>query len=82
MRRLGFAGYRPASDRWPVSLAFNNLSQNAAGIADGQAVRWNIMHNYAPGPNHTVITNRHAGTDDAASTKPDIVADSDWFCCL
>ena len=57
----------------PLLLA--DLPNYPARIADGYVVGWDIPHDNAPGSNHAVVANRHARTDDAMPSKPDIVPD-------
>ncbi len=59
-----------------------DLLDYSTRIADCHSVSGNVPHNHAPGSNDTIVANRHARTNDAMSSKPDIVPDVYWFCRL
>jgi hypothetical protein len=66
------------SERKSENPRFSFLLANApnypARIADRHPVRGDVPHYHAPGSNHAVVANGHAGTNDAMAPKPDIVS--------
>ena len=52
-----------------------DLPQDAAGVADGEAVCRDVFGDDAARANDAVVTNADAGQDNNIAAEPDVVAD-------
>jgi len=51
-------------------------------VADDCDAGWDIVGDYAAGPDDGVVADGDAGEDDGASADPDVAADADWLAAL
>jgi len=58
-----------------VTVGVADLSQDAARIADGEAVCRDIFRDDAARADNAIVTNADAGQDNNIAAKPDVVAD-------
>ena len=58
-----------------LAVGVGDGAQNAAGVADGEAVRRDVFADDATGANDAARADGHAGQDDDAAAEPDVVFD-------
>lgn len=56
------------------------LSYDAAWVARGDDVRWQVACDHAPCTHNSILSNAQSGTDDGAATEPDAISDGDRQC--
>ena len=60
-----------------LAVAVRNFAEDAAGIADGDHIRWNVVRHHAARTDDAVLSDGHAGQQNRAGPDPDVAADPD-----